>query len=323
MRGNFYNMNSHRLQARYKFNNKLNQLCKGLSDNYVNFIFDLYSELDNHVLAEDSVFLLACKEFSDYIHKSSLTYCDKLIEEFFIKRETSVRLEDFCDELIYDIFKFYCEAILDSYKTISYSFLGNKTQEILDRFSSTETFHELRFLDFNYLKSSIHRFRSLNVKLCEQNDYMYSMFQDEYMPSIVYNLKDYIVPVFLEVFKLLSDKLNNLSLDNSYVVTLLEVIEDDYDFVCKKYLNYKDEVDEEVIEVCVSETSKQSARIDYIDDYKRLNKIATDNGYSLVRSNGDHGIFRNLDGNVVVIPQGRTVGKGLSMRIQKVILNVV
>lgn len=51
--------------------------------------------------------------------------------------------------------------------------------------------------------------------------------------------------------------------------------------------------------------------------YKELNKIALDKGYSKVRQKGDHGIFRKSDGSVVVIPQGRDIGKGLSRRIQK------
>ena len=51
--------------------------------------------------------------------------------------------------------------------------------------------------------------------------------------------------------------------------------------------------------------------------YKELNRIAIDKGYSKVRQKGDHGIFRKSDGSVVVIPQGRDIGKGLSIRIQK------
>lgn len=54
-----------------------------------------------------------------------------------------------------------------------------------------------------------------------------------------------------------------------------------------------------------------------IPSYRKLNKLAKQNGYTKIRDNGDHGIFRRYDGSTVVIPQGRSVGKGLSFKIQK------
>ena len=57
----------------------------------------------------------------------------------------------------------------------------------------------------------------------------------------------------------------------------------------------------------------------YIDDYKDLNSLAEQNGFTYIRSRGDHGIYRNKEGLTVVIPQGRTIGKGLSIKIQKTI----
>ena len=40
-------------------------------------------------------------------------------------------------------------------------------------------------------------------------------------------------------------------------------------------------------------------------------------GYDKVRQSGDHGVFKNLDGKTIVILQGRNIGKGLSLKIQK------
>lgn len=54
-----------------------------------------------------------------------------------------------------------------------------------------------------------------------------------------------------------------------------------------------------------------------IPSYRKLNKLAKQNGYTKIRDNGDHGIFRRYDGSTVVIPQGRSIGKGLSFKIQK------
>lgn len=54
----------------------------------------------------------------------------------------------------------------------------------------------------------------------------------------------------------------------------------------------------------------------YIDSYLKLNKLAESKGFIKIRSNGDHAIFRDNSGKTVVIPQGRSIGKGLSFTIQ-------
>lgn len=54
---------------------------------------------------------------------------------------------------------------------------------------------------------------------------------------------------------------------------------------------------------------------------RELNSLAKSKGFEKHRQKGDHGIFKRLDGTVVVIPQGRCVGKGLSCKIQKTIQN--
>ena len=49
-----------------------------------------------------------------------------------------------------------------------------------------------------------------------------------------------------------------------------------------------------------------------------MNSLALNNGFDLIRIKGDHGIFKNAsNGLTIVIPQGRDVGKGLSIKIQK------
>ena len=54
---------------------------------------------------------------------------------------------------------------------------------------------------------------------------------------------------------------------------------------------------------------------------RKLNKLASDNGFKYIRCKGDHGIFKNNNG-LVVIPQGRSIGKGLSFKIQKAIYSL-
>lgn len=63
--------------------------------------------------------------------------------------------------------------------------------------------------------------------------------------------------------------------------------------------------------------SNESVCNTYISDYKMLNKVANENGFELERVCGSHGIFKSSTGKMVIIPQGRTIGKGLSLKIQR------
>ena len=72
--------------------------------------------------------------------------------------------------------------------------------------------------------------------------------------------------------------------------------------------------------VANSEESNDLICNKYISDYKMLNKIATDNGFLLERVCGSHGIFKNESGKMIIIPQGRAIGKGLSLKIQRTVL---
>lgn len=95
------------------------------------------------------------------------------------------------------------------------------------------------------------------------------------------------------------------------------------------FIDYSEESDEPSQNLfdCIEHESKSlnsdedslSKEIKFIDDYRTLNKLAEDNGFKYDRCNGDHGIFKNDKGLIVVIPQGRTIGKGLSFKIQKII----
>lgn len=70
-------------------------------------------------------------------------------------------------------------------------------------------------------------------------------------------------------------------------------------------------------QISVKSTTKKLAKYKKIFDFKKLNKLAMDAGYSKIRQKGDHAVFKKIDGTVVVIPQGRTIGKGLSYEIQR------
>lgn len=64
--------------------------------------------------------------------------------------------------------------------------------------------------------------------------------------------------------------------------------------------------------------SNIDGNIKYIEKYSELNKLAESLGFKNVRIKGSHGIFKNdRTGLAVVIPQGRNIGRGLSLLIQK------
>lgn len=69
----------------------------------------------------------------------------------------------------------------------------------------------------------------------------------------------------------------------------------------------------------INQPSEEKIRksLGHIGKFRELNKIAGNKGFTKVRQKGDHGVFRRYDGSTVVIPQGREIGKGLSIRIQK------
>lgn len=51
--------------------------------------------------------------------------------------------------------------------------------------------------------------------------------------------------------------------------------------------------------------------------WKELEQKILNNNFSLVRQNGDHGIYKNASGQVIVMPRGREIGKGLQIKILK------
>lgn len=77
-------------------------------------------------------------------------------------------------------------------------------------------------------------------------------------------------------------------------------------------LNYQNEDGEES-----SNDFRDKPKSKNIYDFRALNKLAEEKGFTKVRQKGDHGIYKNKKGNTTVIPQGRDIGKGLSCKIQK------
>lgn len=75
--------------------------------------------------------------------------------------------------------------------------------------------------------------------------------------------------------------------------------------------------------ISIKKFNKKIAKYKKVFDFKTLNKMAHQAGFEKVRQKGDHGIFKSISGEVVVIPQGRNIGKGLSCKIQRDIIQSV
>lgn len=144
--------------------------------------------------------------------------------------------------------------------------------------------------------------------------------------KIGHNPKAYIAPVlnnFMHFAKSL--RISSTTLILSFLTDIYDIIESQYSEIesisySMRYKEGKEEILESLYDLVGSDSSDNKVVYKFLDDYKELNSLAESNGYFYTRSNGSHGIYKNDKGDVVVIPQGRDIGKGLSMRIQKDIL---
>lgn len=85
------------------------------------------------------------------------------------------------------------------------------------------------------------------------------------------------------------------------------------------YNEFKDLLNKEIIEDIDEkiEGNNITSNIYKHRSWNDLEREAKNKGYILKRCHGDHGIYENKDGLIVVIPRGREIGKGLQIRIMK------
>ncbi|EPZ9216582.1 type II toxin-antitoxin system HicA family toxin [Clostridium perfringens] len=85
------------------------------------------------------------------------------------------------------------------------------------------------------------------------------------------------------------------------------------------YNEFKDLLNKEIIEDIDEkiEDNNITSNIYKHRSWNDLEREAKNKGYTLKRCHGDHGIYENKDGLIVVIPRGREIGKGLQIRIMK------
>ena len=94
-----------------------------------------------------------------------------------------------------------------------------------------------------------------------------------------------------------------------YIKECMEVVEES--------LSKEAIISEENMDVVSTILSNNTDKVYKHRTYKELNKIAEDLGYKAIRFTGDHGIYSKQNSSIVIIPQGRNIGKGLQLKILK------
>lgn len=124
-------------------------------------------------------------------------------------------------------------------------------------------------------------------------------------------LREYSVAFLEESFSkayinTLIDEITNVSITEKCDTISREIYSKSLEIIQEKF-------SETVFEDIQIEVSKEFNLMSWRD----LEKKILDKNFELVRSNGDHGIYRNPKGHIIVMPRGRDIGKGLQIKILK------
>ena len=285
-------MNSASRKARVEFNREFDKMLSDSYDLYLDFAFNLYSEFFRGNSTEDSLF----EKVYDSINTEAYEKSKEFIIEFINERDSDSNVDLECIKTITkEVSSIYYDFIVSHYLFLGHEYLSSCLKKGLENLREKDCVMTLMILDPNFVKISFHKISSLFNKVRESSEYVSDIFAEEVAPNLAYLLKNRIIS---NTIQMLHD-LYEIVLDSSSL--------DMGDLDLSSY-------DEDNI-------SYVEDKIDYIDDYRKLNKLASDNGFKYIRCKGDHGIFKNNNG-LVVIPQGRSIGKGLSFKIQKAIYSL-
>lgn len=122
---------------------------------------------------------------------------------------------------------------------------------------------------------------------------------------IKYREKEYVIGLTEVGLKKFLKEVNDISVTTTREESILTI---------EKFSYYLEEKEKEIINKNIIHY--------YVSSYKLLNKMAYEKGFNLDRVSGSHGIFKNTCGKIIIIPQGRIIGRGLSFKIQQDIHDV-
>lgn len=300
-----------RLLMRSSFIKMLDRELNVIYDEYVSFVTNLYNEIGNFTSDTFNTSQLnkVCDLVREDVRKSSRMF----IKDFVSKKETKALDYEELGQLLDGVFSIYYEKVCSYYRKTSMDFILNKLKNVLEDISQSEEFIFLRIYDKAFLSFFQLKFDSFRDSCLEFVKFTDSTVLDELYVNILYGMKSHVVSNASEcIFDVLGKEIaiNKKSIDEGFLRDFGVTFFENSTGENKDLVESNSLVDEIEPSYCDGFT--------FIDDYKDLNKIANENGFELVRCNGDHGIFKSSNG-MVVIPQGRSIGKGLSIKIQKTI----
>lgn len=294
--------NSAKYLAKKEFNVLMDNLISEVVDEITDFALSLYDKIGSLEVDENGV-LLIDKILHDIDDVLTIELTEKFkgyIDNYDFSKSLS---SDFSRDLVFIGMSTYLTNVYQYCTDLCSTYLDYLVVPRIQELFKEECCCILSSLDKGFLTKSGHRLSSIFRKLKDNFSYLHDEFSDVCLYTLYNRYEDMLV-----------DKISEVSSD---VLYSKDFSDEFLDLIFDYLRGSLGELDIE--DTCIEEDDL--GKLNYISDYKKLNKLAVDNGFEFVRCKGDHGIYKSESG-IVVIPQGRTVGKGLSIKIQKAIYSL-
>lgn len=303
----------------YNTQNNTKEFNPSKLDNFSDFLvkieyeFNEYGFLTPKLMSKSEFLCLAsciCKEELTYLYAKNEKFKGSIYRYIDLLESSVLSHTDNCIEI----------------KSDSYIKLENFNKVYLKEIQTATTIAEAEEILEKYKEIYENETKELRLTVCEYVSNVLSSVNFFNLDSIV-NLKRASTFISKQEGLVLISHLNKLK------IMLMNFSKENLDFITPDLLIYftatenriaeiKDEIAKnEQKNISIKKINKKIAKYKKAFNFKDINKIAEEAGFQKVRQNGDHGIFKKLDGTTIVIPQGRNIGKGLSFKIQKDIEN--
>lgn len=156
------------------------------------------------------------------------------------------------------------------------------------------------------------------IRYCKKCNLKYPALKKLLMFNL--NKATFIAETTIDILYQIASEVNNLFKEESYCFKLR--IDDD---MAKRLGLDEDNQNTLSSDMVATNDIKEidTQEIKYEADVRKLEQVVLELGYSLIRQTGSHRIYKNKGGSEVVIPfhTNKDLGKGLSLKIQKEIVN--
>ncbi|EOU1756433.1 TPA: hypothetical protein I9093_002912 [Clostridium perfringens] len=309
-----------------------------------------YKKLNQQSKAIIEFFKISFEDFKKINEENLFTAADMFAEEFkpSIEEDFSDRkLEFLAKEGVTNIKKLilmsdedkaeYLQRVksvdIDQYKRIE-----PIVNEKVENFNEDIILYIIEYVERNlyeYVNYVLEQYltKSILTIYLEKLDRSIKIFIQEFFDDLPFGIK----PKNENEFKNLNEYMFEYSIKNIDVVYNSNIIKEF--FICEAveeidrffvdvtqkmiiafYSEFKDLLDNDLRKNLDKNTKKDCYKNSNVYKHRSWNDLereANNKGYTLKRCHGDHGIYENKDGLIVVIPRGREVGKGLQIRIMK------